>query len=490
MSTKDDAGFYAGPLLSGRAMLILLSILAFALARHLWLAAYVHPFADDFSYAMAGMQTSLVDRLAQEYSSWNGRYFSNILLLRGPLLAGLPEGLLLYRLSAVGLIVLTVLACIRFVKALFVEPIGWRSSVAIALLFLLIYLQAMPNASEGIYWYTGAMTYQLPSALSLFLLANWIGYLRGTRFPGVGWCIVQFGLVVMIVGCNEVHMALMVLFHLGLLVWRYRRTNRWDPLIRSVLLVVLACAAVMMLAPGNATRGAHFPMRHEPLHTLGYSVAQTFRFIGTWLLSGSFVLWTIVLVLAGNWAAARGVAFAVPIKMNPWWALALPFALVFLVMVVTYWPTGLLGQHRTANVALFYCIPTWSYAVLVWNERVFRPRGWFQDEPWIAFQWIFVVWCAVNFNISKRDMQVNDDLFAGGAKQFDMAMHERYELISAAIKAGASEVILPPVVPPTSLEVLPLDTVPHHWMNTSMADYFGDPRLKLIAPRAPISSQE
>ncbi len=165
-------------------------ILALALLRHLWLALYVHPYADDFSYAVASMETPLAERLAQEYTSWNGRYFSNILVLRSPLLLGLPEGLWVYRAVAIALILFTGYAAYHFLCVLL--PRAERASVAIgALAFLLLQLHAMPDASEGFYWYTGAVTYQLANVLSLFLAANWVRRMREPDRASFWWYAVQ-----------------------------------------------------------------------------------------------------------------------------------------------------------------------------------------------------------------------------------------------------------------------------------------------------------
>ena len=68
-----------------RFSIVIGALLALALARYIILAFYVHPFADDFSYAVAGMRTELLPRLWDEYNLWNGRWFSNIMVLRGPL---------------------------------------------------------------------------------------------------------------------------------------------------------------------------------------------------------------------------------------------------------------------------------------------------------------------------------------------------------------------------------------------------------------------
>ena len=47
------------------------ALLLVALARYVAVAFFVHPFADDFSYAVAGMHNDLFKRLADEYQFWN-----------------------------------------------------------------------------------------------------------------------------------------------------------------------------------------------------------------------------------------------------------------------------------------------------------------------------------------------------------------------------------------------------------------------------------
>lgn len=453
-------------------------LLLVALLRHLAVAFFVHPFADDFSYAVAGMRSDLGERLLQEYTSWNGRYFSNILLLRGPLILGIEEGLWLYRAVAAALILFTWLAAYRFVRALL--PLASREiSATVSLLFTLLFLHVMPNISEGFYWYTGAMTYQLPNALSLLLLANWVRYLRAPQHAlAWKWFVAQILLVIAIAGCNEVHMAFLVLAHSGLLVYFWLKERGLSRPVLVVLAASVLCAIVVAAAPGNGTRGALFPMRHDIIRTLGYSVAQTGRFGGLALISFPVLMLTISMSNIRREAIARGIIKPFASPLNKWSVLAIPFLWLFVAMVVTYWPTGLLGQHRTVNMGLFYFVMAWFFAVVIWDQLMFQPRNIGGEEGMLRWPWILVM-IAVAFVLHGRGSKLTWELCDGTLARYDRAMHARYEAISSS---PAGELVLPPVEWPKSLTVLPLDTSAIHWMNLSMADYFERPELRLIEP--------
>lgn len=469
---------------------ILQLLLLLAVARHVGLALFVHPFADDFSYAVAGMRSPLLERLLHEYGSWNGRYFSNILLLRGPLTLGLHDGLQLYRLAAIGLMLLTGLAAYHALRSLFRRSLDRGIIATIALLFLLLYLHLMPDASEGFYWYTGAMTYQLPNALSLFLLANWIRVIRHEVKPGWSWALSQGVLIVIIAGCNELHMAYLVLFHAVLLVMRGRARHKVDPWVLVMLVVSVVAAIIVAVAPGNGTRGALFPQRHEPALTMFFSLAQTARFTLQWIFSIPFLLCSYILLVGRRWAIGAGVVRPLARPWNKWVALALPFGLVMGAMVVTYWPTGMLGQHRTVNVALFYFLPAWAWALIVWDQQVFQRCSWWpaHGPARHILRWTWVVLVAALFLLG-RDRHVTADLLSGRVERYDRLMHDRYGLVDLAIREGRDRVELPFIEAPAGLRVVPLDTSPDHWINRSMADHFGDARLDIIGRPPPARAE-
>ncbi len=464
-----------------------LGILVLAVLRHLVLALYIHPYADDFSYAVAGMETPLGERLVQEYTSWNGRYFSNILVLRSPLVLGIATGLWLYRLAAILLIVLTWYAAFHFLRVLL--PKVARSITATgALAFLLLQLHAMPDASEGFYWYTGAVTYQLANVLSLFLAGNWVVLSRSSEQPSLLWYVVQSVLIIAIAGSNEVHMAFLVLGHAAFMLWKWNQEGRWCRPTLVLFSLTVVCASIVAVAPGNATREALFPLRHDAWRTLTYSVAQTGRFT---------LLWIAVLALPSIFFIAflrKGIEqgmirpFARP--LNKWLVLLMPFALVFVSMVVTYWPTGLLGQYRTLNMAQFYFIPAWFFALAAWDQAVFRKRSWFLEHPNPALvQWAFVLLCTT-FLWKGRDGRVTDDLLSGRMARYDEGMMARYSAVSlSSFPTSDRHFDFAPVEQPTSLVILSLDTSAAHWMNQSYAKYFGVAGVRVNSATPPVPAE-
>ncbi|HQW06218.1 MAG: hypothetical protein IPL64_17135 [Flavobacteriales bacterium] len=467
-------------MLDRAARIGLFVVLLVGITRHLLLGCFVHPFADDFSYAVAGMRTELIPRLFQEYSSWNGRYFSNILVLRGPLVLGLKQGLVLYRCIAMASILFTCYAAHRFVLRSFTNSLTAGTRWAMALLFVLLVLHTMPDVNEGFYWYTGAMTYQLPNALSLLVFGNWIAFFQRDRPTSVGWVIGQCALIVIIAGCNELHMAIMVLVHAALLVHDRIRSKKLDPVLAGLLAVAVVCAVVVFLAPGNGTRSALFPHRHELLRTFAYGVAQSARFTSKWLFLSPILLFSLALAIYRRSRPSDRAFFLLLQRVNKWWALALPFMIVLVAMVVTYWPTGTLGQYRTVNVACFYFIPAWCFAMLVWDVQVFEPKGWVFSHPdRHLINGLFVVLCGCTFLFFGRDGLVTDDLLSRRVGRYDRGTHEWYHLITGSVQSGAETLELPFVVIPKSLHILPLDSSPDHWMNRSLADYFGNAALDI-----------
>lgn len=248
--------------------------------------------------------------------------------------------------------------------------------------------------------------------------------------------------------------------------------------------VSVFAALVVGLAPGNATREALFPHTHEPLRTATYAVAQTARFTLAWIFTTPLIPASILFVLWDR--TTRSVQPRTIGPLERWSALALPFLVVLLAMVVTYWPTGLLGQYRTVNVALFAFLITWFRALTIWDRAIFFPRGWFS---WGAVQparaiGMLLVLVALGFGFSHY--RVLHDLYSGSAAQYDWEMCARYALVEDAVAQGGTDtLVLAPIMPPSALHILPLDTSADHWLNRSLADYFGGGALPIKARSLP-----
>lgn len=447
-------------------------LLLIALARYVAVAFFVHPFADDFSYAVAGMRTELLPRLLDEYRFWNGRWFSNILVLRGPLVLGMENGLWLYRLVPIVLLSLTWCGAFALIRA--IAPALERTKGLLgASLFLLLYLHLMPDLSEGIYWYTGAVSYQLPGALMLFLFARWIRVLCAEEQVPARAIVINALLAAIIAGCSEVHMVFMVLLHTAVLVLRWRSNGRTDRPVAIVLAVVLIAAVVMILAPGNAGRGGQFPHKHEILRTLGWGALQTARFLATWILSPALLISSILFLSISGWLHERSPLLKRAFGLRPWVVVIVLVVPVFAAMALPYWGTGLLGQHRTVNATLLLFLPLWFVLLTAVDQHWLRPSGRARVLMVPRFRAIAFVLLALAVFATGSGGMVSRDLLSGSLCDFDTMLSDRYQLIEEAKKQASDEVILRELVAiPRSLRYIDGAHDPEQWINRSIAYYF------------------
>lgn len=446
------------------------ALLGLSLALYAGLARYAHPVADDFCYAAKSRGMGWWDWSVGEWLSWNGRYASNLLMNTGPLSRG-PDFLPGYRAVPVLLLAFTFLGAWFLLRRLTRHALPARHELLAVLLFLLLYLNLMPDLGEGFYWYTGAVTYQLGSILLFFHL----GLLFGGRAKGLRGAVqylLSLLLAVAITGMDEVHMLLMVLLHAGRAAWslRHRRQVAGGLLL---LLAVLAGAALMYLAPGNAVRGAMFADTHLFWRSLGMSALQSVRFVGGWLLSPALLAVAVLYLPLHKPLLAAAPGLSRVLRLPAWAALALPFLLVLAVTFPAYWSTGLLGQHRTLNVACLLFIP----AALL-NLAIALERGWlgrlahFRPSP--AQPGLVMLLVVLALNLTGNGFAVQADLWDGRAAAYDRVMLQREAAVRAAATDPARRVRFTRLEkPPRSLPSYEEHGPLRDWMMGCEARYFG-----------------
>lgn len=472
----------------------LVAVVAIALASYVAVAFFVHPFADDFSYAVAGMRTALLPRLLDEYNLWNGRWFSNILVLRGPLVLGMEQGLWLYRLVPLALLALTWGGFFALIRA-WMDPVSMprRTAALGASILLLLYLHLIPDPSEGIYWYTGAVSYQLPGALMLLLIAAWVHFFAAANQERVRLTALIALVAMIICGCSELHMILMVLFHAVML-----GMSRSIPFpAKRSLVIVFACvlfaASVMFFAPGNAGRGGQFLHRHELLHTVLWGGLQTGRFLLLWILSPALLLGSALYLSVCGWILDRSRLLRDADRVHPLKFALFILGVVFVSMALPYWTTGLLGQHRTVNAVLLFFLPSWFFLLTLVYQRRLR-AGRVLPMPPLRYRAIACLIFGLALFATGNGRKVAMDLISGRLQAFDHELHARYDSIEAAKASAVAEIELPPLTSrPQSLRYLDGNEDPGHWINRSMAYYFDADTMSIrigstkAVPKGPLS---
>lgn len=457
---------------------LLLAVCILSLLRHAWLAQYAHPMADDFSYAQKDLSAGLHAASAWEYHHWNGRYSSNLLVLAGPLRAGVDD-LTLYRLVPVLLILGTWLSTSLLLR-MFPFAGAWRPALTGGLVWTALFTHAMPDIGEGFFWYTGAVTYQLAVIMATLHAAL---LLRMHRRPSAGAGLLAAALLFVAIGFNEVMMALLLLLHLGRAAWYARSTGRVPGHLWLLLGVAAAGSALVMLAPGNAGRAAHFPMRHQLLPSLGMSLVQTARFTVVWLSSPA-VLASGLLFLLGH-DVLRQRFTAIRRWEGPPWPLAalLVPAVVLGCVFPAYWSTGVLGQYRTVNTACFLFLPLLAVALHAWRMQTDAARKLIAQLAKPPVGAVVLGFALVGLVFLRNGQRANGDLLGGRAALTDRELVERYALL--ADPTAGDTVLLPGLTDPArSLCVFDVQRDPAWIQNADYALWFGR-RAVLLAPSEP-----
>ncbi len=448
---------------------LFLALLALFLCLHAYLARYSHPMADDLKYAQKDISTGLLNASIWEYQNWNGRFASNVLVLLNPIRWGF-DALDIYRFVPCVLFALTLASCFLFLGTMpRPKPLhGW--ALAGAIVWTALYAHGMPDIGEGFYWYTGSVTYQFASVLVLIGAAMVVTAVRGQR-----WWLIYAAIPILVFaqGCNEVIMELLVVAGLLVIIrsFKHKYAIRLPPWI---LLTTLGIgAAIMILAPGNEGRGAHFPLQHKLLHSLWMSGLQTVRFAATWILSGSLVLFSSLWIIHHDRLAERIPLIAHGFGIKPWMTFSLLLGLIFLCVFPAYWSTGILGQHRTVNVAYFFFLPLWFLNLSALIRHFPSLRLNWREPARSRITIVLLLLVIIDFGSTGNSANALFDFHLGRAERSDIQLQARYALLNAAARTEDRIAEVPLIVdPPKSLYVLDLRK-PDFLVNTDYAAWFG-----------------
>jgi hypothetical protein len=446
------------------------------------LAVFTNPGADDLTYALDTRRDGYLVALRDQYFLWNGRYASNVLELAGPMVWG---SVALYKAVAALMILAMVIALYVFVRTM-VGSAWTRGQVTTAALGLAaLFLGGVPVLGESIYWYTGLATYQLSSIMLILQGALMAGVLREMRQPSVWRVAAAAVLTVAIVGMNEVAMLMVAVFQAALLLLGAVEGRRRTVIVSMLmLLLTIACALIVALAPGNAVRSAMFPARHQALRSVAMTVVQTVRFAADWSTNGSLLLASLMYLPLGSalvHAAPR--VRALGHKHTVLLLLAGTVGVIPLSVFPAYWASGDLGQHRTISVAYFIFLPLWftTLTAALAAGWLPAPDRWMADRRIQAAAFVLLV-LSLGFTHNAHGVAV--DFAYGRPAAFDREMSARFSQLRVCSTTPDRPCVIPPLsVKPESFSLPDISSDPNDWVNAGYASYFGLRRVVAGAVR-------
>lgn len=448
----------------------LIGVLLVALLPYLILIGFCHPSGDDFSYAFLGTKQDLYPALLDEYNLWNGRYTSNVFVLKNPLILK-DSWIYWYRFSIAGILLFGLLSAYLFFKYFLKESTSRIWIIFISLLFLLLNLFQMPILSEGTYWYTGVVTYQLANSFTLLYLIGLhrfsvmrLGFSK--IFTFIGLCIS----IVLIQGFNEVIMLLMFVFHGFLLALHFQKNTINRFWFIGFFLFSFLGFCIVYFAPGNKLREAYFiGQSHRLGHSLLYTFLQILRFGFDWLSSGVLILLSLVYLSVHKYLSISCELFRNQFYINKWVSLIALFSVLFIAIFPAYWSTGILGQHRTVNTAYFYFILLWFINLSLWYNTRFIQKILVSSATKkysLIASIIIILFTDNSYNCWK-------DIFTFEASFFDKSLIKRYEILDE-IPTSTFQLQQIPALKnkPSSIFIYDITNDPHYFPNTCYKFYW------------------
>lgn len=224
---------------------------------------FAAPNSDDFCYANTVSRYGFWGGFENWYLSWTGRYTASaILMLPGYLdhqtffafYSIIPISLILALLLAVYFLLETVN---KFIFEGACAP--WKLATG-TIAFTSIYLLNMERPNEVLYWFAGAVSYQLANVLFIVLSAMLIRLHAARTLPKqIGLFLASTIFVLFIAGLNETAMTglLTILALLMLLSFANEHPSRfYRPMMMGIFFAALVASLIVVLAPGNHVRVA------------------------------------------------------------------------------------------------------------------------------------------------------------------------------------------------------------------------------------------
>ncbi|MCO6500966.1 MAG: hypothetical protein J5I47_11425 [Vicingus serpentipes] len=450
MSVKNKANLFFG-------------LLVLAIFPYCYLSFFAQPIAEDFGFAHYYQKSEFLALLKNSYLKMNGRYIANVLMYLNPLSFNCFLG---YQFIPLLLIFFTVVGNLFLVNQTF-PFLSLIKRIIIAFAVTLLFLCNLPIISEGIYWYTAAVIYQGGIICALFYMATFIKTIGKNQLLGK---VILTMLLFLLCGFNEVLTLLVVFFLLAITVLAFLNKKYERKAILWQCIFAILFASILIFSPGNSVREGMYENNNKWMYSLVYSTLQVVRFSFSWIFSLGLVTTSFLYLLVHEEWKKHSEVVRNSFYLNRWTALALLLCTIFICVFPAYWATGILGQHRTLNVAYFFFLIMWFLNLSVWMnsfKNKIKLKRVHQQKHKIAVMFLLGILLTGN----GYDAMV--DIFSGDAHRFNKELNERHAILQEATKNHPSAVVLKPLTArPKTLFVTEISTEAKFWTNQGYNTYF------------------
>lgn len=349
------------------------------------ISIYDQPSADDYVYGLLTRQTwestgsvfqtllTAWNQMVHSYMTWDGNFFATFLGALQPSVFGL------YHWVPVIMVLSVIFGTFFFLKVLLENYLNAdrNTTIFIGCALLILELQFLPSAVQGLYWFDGAVSYTFIYAMSLTLFALLLIYyqkrpVRHKYLALASACILGF----LISGGNFISslVNLILLAAMATILWYRKNTHCFGTVL--VFVFSLVGLFISALAPGNGVRQA------DTLKTLASqpspisAILQSFQYAGQY-----FLQWMSIPVMAGIFILS---VLLVKLAYKSHFSFRYPFAvliLAFCVFAAGFTPPiyalgagSLIWETRIMNILYFNFLWLWCFMLFYISGWIFHRR--------------------------------------------------------------------------------------------------------------------
>jgi len=458
-------------------LILLLLLLPFII-----LCYFIHPSADDLIYSFwyrISEQIGFWQYQTGNYKTWNGRFFSTILLTINPLVYNSFNG---YKILPLLLLIIYYLCFYSLLNAFFIK-INFLQKHFIALLFIVAYINIVPSVPETLYWMSASITYFLALSFKLLSVSFLLKFYNGNKNKFLNGFL-SILMAVFAVGSNELSAFFMLLLSLFIVAYEfilYKNFNKFTLLFTSITLLFVL---LVVVAPGNIYRTSLFGNHHNFLFSLQNSVLN-FAKLNILILKNPsiFILFILTAIFSKELLNASGVLNKIE-KIPLYLLFLISFSVVLFFYFVSAYSTGINPPMRLHNFIMNIYLIMLLILIIISSVKIQNCYKTKTEIPLVAKQILFLlfIWFIIsdfhkypgqNIYIQSNIVQSVYDL-KYEAPLYDKELENRYLLIAKAKQNEQTSISVPCLkYKPRSIFFVDIKSDSTHWINWGHAKYFG-----------------
>ena len=455
--------------------IVLLLLFVILLIPYFYLSFFSYPIGDDLFFSSLTINRGYCATCKMISNNMTGRYFSNLLLPLNPMVWG---SFTAYKLVPFVSFFMLIISAYFFLHSILRKYFSCKTILIAVLFFCTVYFFQAPALFQNFYWFTGIASYQIGNILVLPYFALIIDLLN-KRFV-VNRPVHVFILIIMLfalIGVNEVLMLILVAFHVLLYISFYKNT-REKHFIIVLLILSVAFSCIVFFSNGTSERLAYYHHNKDLIHSSSMTLFQTVRFLFSWIFNIPMILFSIIFIPFSIKLNKRISAFRNLYILKPFvfiWFIPL---VLFLCIFPPYCSTGILGQHRTVNVAYFFFVFLWFSNLIVWSKHIERVNIHLLLKRKRIYYAVLIALFLSLILSNNNEKMVYSDILSGKVKEFDSEMKIRFETLALAKQNKNAKCYLKKLKSkPGSLSFWDVGVNPDGFVNYEYAIYYKIPEV-------------